>query len=341
MSMNAADAAHIHAISEGWARYDEELSKELETDISNLMLMCKVHHHLIDNEGAADHPADRLLEMKRKHEGRIERLTSIGEDKKSQIILYGANIGAQNVLVNWNRAAQAMVPNYYPAESRAIELGVKNDIFEDHETWCEERKRLRRQFAERVTPLIVAGDAPHFSIFALASMPLLMELGCLLTDIPAADVYQLHREPPDWKWQDAEVDGFDYAIQEPDTKHKVVALNLSLSASIDNSRITSILGDECSVWEITVPEPGNDFLKSSAQRSMFRARFRDVLNRIKAKHGEDAIIHVFPAVPVAVAVEVGRVRMPKADLPMRIYDHNRKLGGFAFAFDIGEVPSGS
>ncbi|WP_367171484.1 hypothetical protein [uncultured Aureimonas sp.] len=32
--------------------------------------------------------------------------------------------------------------------------------------------------------------------------------------------------------------------------------------------------------------------------------------------------------PVSAAVDVGRVWMPKADLPMRIYDQNKGLGGF-------------
>jgi hypothetical protein len=59
-----------------------------------------------------------------------------------------------------------------------------------------------------------------------------------------------------------------------------------------------------------------------------------LLDRIKAVHGDDAILHVFPAVPVSVALEMGRVRMPKADLKMIIYDQNRTLGGFVQAIAI-------
>ena len=46
------------------------------------------------------------------------------------------------------------------------------------------------------------------------------------------------------------------------------------------------------------------------------------------------MIHVFPAAPVAAAIDFGRVIMPKADLPMRVYDENRTLGGFQFAVDL-------
>ncbi len=47
---------------------------------------------------------------------------------------------------------------------------------------------------------------------------------------------------------------------------------------------------------------------------------RTLYDQIKAFHGQGAIIHVFPAVPASVAVEIGRVRMPKADLPLLVYD---------------------
>jgi hypothetical protein len=40
--------------------------------------------------------------------------------------------------------------------------------------------------------------------------------------------------------------------------------------------------------------------------------------------------------PAALAVEFGRIRMPKADLPLLIYDENRETGGFKPALTIGE-----
>ena len=38
--------------------------------------------------------------------------------------------------------------------------------------------------------------------------------------------------------------------------------------------------------------------------------------------------------PVSLAVQLGRVWMPKADLSMTIFDQNRELGGFVKAIDI-------
>jgi len=82
------------------------------------------------------------------------------------------------------------------------------------------------------------------------------------------------------------------------------------------------------------PNPNNDFLKGRGQARLFRERVRQLLDRIKSKHGEQAALHVFPAMPVALAVDFGRVIMPKADLEMKLYDQSRALGGFAPALDL-------
>lgn len=332
---NTAYIAHIVADSPKGPRGDITLSEQLKDDISNLMLMCDTHHRLIDKEAVEEHSVERLQKMKRKHEKRIEILTAINEDKQSHIVLYGANIGQQSAPLSYDRAALAMVPERYPANARAIELSLKNSPFEDHEEsfWNIEREHLERQYKSNIKPRLSTGEIKHLSIFSMAPQPLLINFGRLLSDIPAADVYQLHREPADWKWQ-KHPDGFDYILKKPNERHNTVAINLSLSATINNSRISAVLDEEHSIWTLTIDQPNNDYLKSHKQLLLFRQSFRNLLNQIKAEHGEDAIIHLFPAVPVSVAVEIGRVWMPKADLPMKIYDQNRKVGGFGFTIEL-------
>ncbi|MFD1777214.1 SAVED domain-containing protein [Fredinandcohnia salidurans] len=332
---NTAYIAHIIADSPNGPRGHETLSEKLAKDISNLMLMCDKHHRLIDKEDVEGHPVERLMEMKKKHEIRIEMATSMSEDRKSHVLLYGANVGDHSSPIYWERTTPAMLPNRYPAEKPAIELSLKNSPFHDHQEmyWTLERESLRNHFSDKVKRRLVLGDIQHLSVFALAPQPLLIELGVLISDICQADVYQLHREPSDWKWQD-DPEGSEYIVEEPDIIHEKVALNLSLSATIDNQRITNVLGTDTSIWNVTISHPNNDFLNSSGQLSKIRTVFRELLNKIKMMHGQDTIIHVFPAVPVSIAVELGRVWMPKADLPLSLYDEK---GGFHHAFTIGDT----
>lgn len=334
---NTAYIAHIIADKPDGPRGSLELSAKLSADLSNLMLMCDEHHRLIDKIDIAGHSVGRLREMKRKHEERIELLTSIQEDKKSHVLLYGANIGQQSAHVSWHKAAVAMIPRCYPAETQALEIGLVNSAFRDDEPhyWEIEQGNLRRQFNEKVRNRLQSGGIEHLSIFALAPQPLLMVLGHLLSDIPAADVYQLHREPPNWRWQ-AYDEPFEFVVNKADGVGQKVALNLSLSAAIDNSRIEKVLGKDIPIWRLTTSPvaPNNDFLKGREQLTQFRQIFRQLMDEIKYTHGQNAELHVFPAVPVAIAMEMGRVRMPKADLPLHIYDQSNGKG-FQFALTVG------
>jgi hypothetical protein len=85
---------------------------------------------------------------------------------------------------------------------------------------------------------------------------------------------------------------------------------------------------------VTVPSPHNDIVKSREQLSEFRALIRRLLDRIKAAHGQNAVLHVFPVCAVSTAVELGRLRMPKADMQWRIYDQIGARGGFVSALSV-------
>jgi hypothetical protein len=157
-------------------------------------------------------------------------------------------------------------------------------------------------------------------------------LGALFTDKVPVDVYQLHRDPPGWKWQEGATP--DFTLHRPKESVGQPVLALSLSGRITEDRIHAAVGQDVRIWEITVPEPHNRLLRTKAQL----AAFSDMVSKAFAEIGElkNGANHVkiFPAMPVACAVELGRVRMPKADLSWVIYDHNNKTGGFMEALTI-------
>ena len=101
----------------------------------------------------------------------------------------------------------------------------------------------------------------------------------------------------------------------------------ALSATVTDDRITDVLGADAAIWAIEAEQPHNDIMKRPADLAEFRRLARSIFNTIKARHGEQAVINIFPAMPVSAAVKVGRVWMPKADLPLVVFDQNRTLQG--------------
>jgi hypothetical protein len=326
---NSAYIAHIVADEPNGPRGDVKRSKLLCDDISNLMLLCNEHHNLIDKYDIAGHPESRLLLMKQKHEERIRRITAVAPSMSSEIILYGANIGANNSPLSYQLANEALIYDYYPANDYPIELGLKNASFtDDTDTyWLAEETNLLTQFNQKIKPRLMQGNTDHYSVFAIAPQPLLIKFGVLLNDLNNVRVYQKHREPSTWKWQVSSPE-IKYILREPVNKTKTPVLVFSLSATIAYDRIETILGDNVSIWEITISgTPNNDFLKTETLLSDFRRIVRHAFDRIKAHHG-CIDLHVFPAMPVSASIELGRIWMPKADMPLAIYDGNKAKGGF-------------
>lgn len=334
--VNIAQKAHIWSFSPDGPRGNEGIDVEHLNDLRNLMLVCHECHKLIDEDKEGKiYSVPLLLKMKRDHEDRIDLAASITPNKQSHILLYGANIGEHSSPVNYKAAAEAIFPNHYPAEPHALELGLVRSPIKDHDDgyWFFEKESLEKNFTTKVKNRLIEGEIKHLSIFGLAPQPLLIFLGKLLSDIPEANVYQRHREPQTWRWQD---DGYeiDFFVNEPSSINTQVALNISLSATIDNSRIIKALGDGVSIWTLSIPHPHNDLMKSAEQLQAFRTLFRSLMDRIKSTHGHECLLHVFPAAPVSVAIEIGRTLMPKADMKMVLYDEIKEKNGFVKAFTL-------
>ncbi|WP_426413458.1 SAVED domain-containing protein [Bradyrhizobium ganzhouense] len=321
--------AHIVADSADGPRGDPVRSPLLAKDINNLMLLCAAHHKGVDVDYLADHPEPVLLEMKAEHEDRIAIVTGMAQERAAHVLRFAADIGSRDALISTRSIFAAMPPDHHPAEGRTIDIELAGSALRDHEAayWKFQQDNLRRVFAQRVKERIEQREIRQLSVFALAPQPLLIELGNLLGDIVPVKVHQKCREPSTWRWQSGQP-AINFEVGEYSGPPKTIALKLALSATVTDDRIRAALGDDVAIWSLTAENPHNDIMRRPEDLVLFKQKLRQLFDRIKALHGEDATINVFPILPNSAAVEVGRVRMPKADLPLLIYDQNRSAGGF-------------
>jgi hypothetical protein len=337
--MNTGYIAHIIAETAGGPRGDFIRSPLLADDPSNLLLLCDAHHRLIDREELVNYPEDRLLKIKSECENRIELLTDIAPDRASHIIRYGSTIGQNESAISFSKCREAMSPNFYPANRQPIDLSMSGlDLSENDSNFYQlQAQNLRRQFEAKVKGRLESQEISHFSVFALAPMPLLIELGRLISDISPANVYQLHREPVGWRWAEND-ERIKFIITKPKIIKSKVALKIGISAHITDERIFTTLDDDTSIWSIDAAIPHNDCMRYAEDLGEYRSLIRKILNEIILTHGGNTEIYVFPAVPVAAAVELGRVWMPKADLSLVVFDQDRESGGFVQRLKIAQFP---
>ena len=333
---NMAEKAHIRAFSAGGPRADPMYSPTKLNEIDNLMLLCHGCHHLIDQAGGPErYTVERLRAMKRQHEDRVDLVTSIVPELRSHVVTYGATVGDHATAPVFANAPAALFPHRIPAARKMVILGAQGTTHRDRDPdfWVRESAQLCQQFERRVRQPLQDGEIDHVSVFALAPQPLLIQLGVLLGDVTGVDVYQRHRASESWMWPDAG-DVLRFVAPEPVGRGRMPALVLSLSADIATERITQVLGDDVTIWSVTVPVTGNDIVKSRATLRAFHDTVQPLMNAIHIRHGITTPIHIFPAMPVSLAVELGRLRMPKADAPWALYDQHAALGGFVHALTI-------
>lgn len=337
-SVKIAERAHIYAFGEGGPRNKAEYRTAGLNALDNLLLVCRICHCTIDqHRDGGRYSVEVLQGMKAAHESRIELVTGIVPSIRSHVLLYSSNVGEHKLLPSFHDAAAAMFPDRLPATRQPIELGLGNSAARDHdaEYWTLEAAQLHAQFERRVRERVNASRdrVDHLSVFALAPQPLLVLLGTLLGEIVPTRVHQRRREPATWMWGSS-ANPLELNVQEPAQMTATPALVLGVSATITDDRIERVLGADVSVWRVTVPSAHNDLLQSESQLCQWRSLLRPLFDRIKAAHGQTTTLHVFPAIPVAAAVELGRVRMPKADMPWQLYDQVNVLGGFVSALTI-------
>src|SRR5205085_714614 len=145
----------------------------------------------------------------------------------------------------------SMIPDRYPLDDGWIDLDlVTLDLHDDDpDYWPTHVKNLRTVFGGKVRGRMERQEIKRLAVFGLAPIPLLFELGRLISDIATADVRQLLRDPKGWKW-DPSPPPIRYDLQRPQPTGDAVALKLEISAPIADERVVKILGADASIWSI-------------------------------------------------------------------------------------------
>lgn len=331
---NFAEVAHIIGSSKDGPRGTEQ-SEDLQTEYSNLMLLCKRCHKEID-----DHPEKYSIELlrvwKEEHENRIEIQTSYPEDiHKSTVLVCSVNIGDRITPINFEAIRNAMFPKY-PNDFKGIK--IKENEFDrfateaDWQSFAENKikRRLQRSFEEGLDEVIVK----HLSVFGIAPMPLLFFLGKCIGDTIPCDIYQSHRNIENtnktWNWQELKEEvptEFIVSCEKMGSSDTII-VKLAISDTLKEGKYSALLEGNESIYQITTSEPTPHFLKTKKQLEIFSYEYRKLLNRIQAKHGVNCKILILPAVPVSIAVECGRIILPTKDPKIYVCEYYKDNNGY-------------
>ena len=335
---NFAQIAHNLPVSDKGprAKYKQiDVTKDID-DIKNLLLLCYDCHKEIDEIRPNDFPPEILRLMKSDFEQFVVKATNINRIIPTIALKYSPNLHGQRLLVTGIH--DALFPDKVIEEEIDITLKDSSFFVGDSEYWTIEEENLVRAFNRRIVPAIenYTKGFINLSVFAIAPIPLLVKLGVLLSNKHNIDIYQLKKVPSSWEWEIGKNDT-DYQIsylQECENPQKILVL-FSLSGDIKKDEVKATLSwENTTVIEVTTNhKPFDDFLRSKQQLEKFIQCYQTLREQLRQIGDASTMVHIFAAVPIAVAIEIGRQRNATFDLPLTIYNYAN--GVYEKAIEIG------
>ena len=165
------DECHIVSAHSGGPRHDPEFAHKELNDYSNLLLLCKVHHKLIDDQ-PSEYTASRLANIKANHEKWVsEQLDTSGSHTRPVRIRRAAKntpaflrrIRSGKELLDIVTDACAYAPHYEDLRNRTEDELVAG-LLQDAQDWDEleldsvlERMRAARSLEDQIEKLERAG----------------------------------------------------------------------------------------------------------------------------------------------------------------------------------------
>ena len=333
---NISNYAHIIPYKENGPRGAETIHErpaDVDT-LDNLILLCWDHHKEIDTMPVPPkYSASELRKHKRDHERRIALVTSIKPECKSYIVSYTAYIAQGVTSISEDAARLALLPHYYPAQRDIIELSPSLPNKPQDNAWYEEAViDLKSKYNEFILRRLNGCKSTHFSVFAIAPMPLLIQLGSLLNDTSNAMVYQKQRDAG-WLWDDNAPDRTFSILPPAETECKKPVLMLMLTQEVDDILVKQALGEDVAIWKITSDYHGFDCILKNKHLIDFKSVARCALNDIARHYPNEDELHIFPIMPASACVEFGRIRTANHN-PWVVYEKRRDTINFVKTISI-------
>jgi len=311
--------AHIvgKSTEPGSPRGDAPLAESERDNPENLVLLCREQHKIVDKKILLPlFSVKELTQIKERHEARIYHLTELDGTRETAVIRFLAKVRGSVVSINRSEAAKATVASenrfpFYPISPTkdGVEIDCQNFANEGSETYYAAAKEMISEEIKIFYEAVRKATIKHISVFAFARVPLLVYLGKVLDDTVSISVYQRHRQTEDWLWNN-NTPTIDFQVS---SKKEIKAateavLMVNVSGTVNLDEIPSELGN-FPVFSIDPAGdvPYTDTIRNQASLKNFENLFRKFLGQLEQTNKQIQRLHLFLAVPVSVAVTIGRV----------------------------------
>lgn len=318
-SGNVSNKAHIVAFSKGGPRGDAPIDPKKIDSFENLMLLCYSCHKDID-----DNPklfsVELLRRYKQEQEDRMFALTAVKPETTTRVMRMEMSVRNQPSTTLDNHIWKALDGFHFDRRD-TVEV-LFPDVPDDNSPayWQLFTKRTEAMVDRLLSPELRSEAKLPISVFAIARIPLLVHLGSVLSSKVDATIYNRDYRTNGWEWQTEGMPSsfsFDW-INDRDSQD--VCLLVSLSGTVEFDKLPPDIRVKASIAQITISSGITDrgCMQNPLSVQSFSEAYQFALQEIRRR--KPAKLHLFPAVPVAAAVYLGRMLLPSVDPPALVYD---------------------
>nr|WP_229064293.1 SAVED domain-containing protein [Morganella morganii] len=205
---------------------------------------------------------------------------------------------------------------------------------DDPAYWKELARQMQDDFDSQMHRVGV--NDTHLSIFGFAPMPLLMQLGALIGNKTEVSTMQWNRVAESWSFpKERTLEPQSILFDDVFTsKNETLAVRICLSGEVAITDIQSVV-PRVPIVRFGVPAPTPLLVESQEDVRHFRSQFTAFMALVR-NHGYKRL-HIFPAMPLSLAVELGRQLLPKVDPAIEVWDYQD--GMFKTTLTLTTAPS--
>lgn len=254
------------------------------------------------------------------------RARPLGVGVRLPVLALSAPIGKHLTPITNAQIAEAIAPDVPDGDVYMLDLGKAGVVDGSAGAWREVQRILDQKvtgFIDQRVGASLRGDVP---VFAFGPIPTLAALGAALGNKAPVQIMQRYNWlSPTWGWHTEAPAGGGW--QPPVSRRagsgqaRAVGLLLSVSGCADLDAAQRHLPADAPIWELRIERPLRDQIRTEGQLREFRRLYNELIDQIQQTHGREVTLHVFPAVPVAVAVAMGQTLIPKAMPALHVYDY--------------------
>ena len=324
--------AHNIAASESGPRGIIYLSKNLADEPDNVLLLCDIHHRLVDRIASLDYPASKLQDMRTMHVQLCNSLLNALSYTPVPVYFIPWSVNGQSI--------ETPDPMSISKSLSVVKCRPKNDLTpidfgvpDSRHSIQEFHRRCSEHIGNSVSQIKSWANGSSAAVFALGPTFALIGFGAKSGNKSKLMPMLRYRDASSWMWPGVQPREDAFIIEEPDidSKHSEVIVSIKLTApapKIDKTieYLNQTAKTEIPVINIYPPQSygyGNGAIAHPLEGEKLASRLKDIFTNLNQVHGIKKV-HLLVCASNAACVYIGQA-VDRFQPEFIVYDYGTEM----------------